>query len=94
MERRGSITVQQKGDTYKGVQELTVKEVAVLDDNAVAKIPAAQVAAVTTGGFVLTQDNENLYVQGARDVKVGDMVSLNGSKTTFNTRAMARIARI
>ena len=41
-------------------------------------------AAVTTGGFVLTQDNENLYVQGARDVKVGDMVSLNGSKTTFN----------
>ena len=84
VERRGSITVQQKGDTYKGVQELTVKEVAVLDDNAVAKIPAAQVAAVTTGGFVLTQDNENLYVQGARDVKVGDMVSLNGSKTTFN----------
>ena len=85
VERRGSITVQQKGDTYKGVQELTVKEVAVLDDNAVAKIPAAQVAAVTTGGFVLTQDNENLYVQGARDVKVGDMVSLNGSKTTFGS---------
>ena len=84
VERRGSITVQQKGDTYKGVQELTVKEVTVLDDDAVAKIPAAQVAAVTTGGFVLTQDNENLYVQGARDVKVGDMVSLNGSKTTFN----------
>ena len=84
VERRGNITVQQKGDTYKGVQELTVKEVTVLDDDAVAKIPAAQVAAVTTGGFVLTQDNENLYVQGARDVKVGDMVSLNGSKTTFN----------
>jgi hypothetical protein len=83
-ERRGSITVQQKGDTYKGVQELTVKEVTVLDDDTVAKIPDAQVAAVTTGGFVLTQDGENLYVQGARDVKVGDYVSLNGSKTTFN----------
>ena len=63
VERRGSITVQQKGDTYKGVQELTVKEVTVLDDDAVAKIPAAQVAAVTKGGFVLTQDGENLYVQ-------------------------------
>ena len=84
VERRGSITVQQKGDTYKGVQELTVKEVTVLDDDAVAKIPAAQVAAVTKGGFVLTQDGENLYVQGAREVKVGDNVSLNGSKTTFN----------
>ena len=84
VERRGSITVQQKGDTYKGVQELTVKEVTVLDDDAVAKIPAAQVAAVTKGGFVLTQDGENLYVQGARAVKVGDNVSLNGSKTTFN----------
>ena len=84
VERRGSITVRQQGDTYKGVQELTVKEVTVLDDDAVAKIPSAQVAAVTTGGFVLTQDGENLYVQGAREVKVGDMVSLNGSKSTFN----------
>ena len=84
VERRGSITVRQQGDTYKGVQELTVKEVTVLDDDSVAKIPSAQVAAVTTGGFVLTQDGENLYVQGAREVKVGDMVSLNGSKGTFN----------
>ena len=84
VERRGSITVQQKGDTYKGVQELTVKEVCALDDEAVAKIPSAQVAAVTKGGFVLTQDGENLYVQGARDVKVGDMVFLNGKKSTFN----------
>ena len=84
VERRGSITVKQKGDTYKGVQELTVKEVTVLDDDMVAKIPSAQVAAVTKGGFVLTQDGENLYVQGAREVKVGDMVSLNGSKGTFN----------
>jgi len=84
VERRGSITVKQQGDTYKGVQELTVKEVIALDDDIVAKIPNAQVAAVTKGGFVLTQDGENLYVQGARDVKVGDMVSLNGSKGTFN----------
>jgi hypothetical protein len=72
VERRGSLIIKQLGDTYKGVQELTVKEVCVLDDEAVAKIPSAQVAAVTTGGFVLTQDGENLYVQGARDVKVGD----------------------
>ncbi len=84
VERRGNLTIKQLGDTYKGVQELTVKEVAVLDDGAVAKIPSAQVAAVTTGGFVLTQDGENLYVQGARDVKVGDNVSLNGAKGTFN----------
>ena len=84
VERRGSITVNQGGDTYKGVSELTVKEVCVLDDEAVAKIPSAQVAAVTTGGFVLTQDGENLYVQGAREVSVGDYVSLNGKKGTFN----------
>ena len=62
VERRGSLTIKQLGDTYKGVQELTVKEVCVLDDDAVAKIPSARVAAVTTGGFVLTQDGENLYV--------------------------------
>ena len=84
VERRGTITVKQLGDTYKGVQELTVKEVTVLEDGDVAKIPGAQVAAVTTGGFVLAQDGEFLYVQGARDVKVGDNVSLNGAKGTFN----------
>ena len=79
VERRGSIVVKQLGDTYKGVQELTVKEVTVLEDGDVAKIPGAQVAAVTKGGFVLAQDGEFLYVQGARDVKVGDNVSLNGA---------------
>lgn len=84
VERRGSLTIRQLGDKYKGVQELTVKEVNVLDDETVAKIPSARVAAVTTGGFVLTQDGENLYVQGAREVKVGDNVSLNGTKGTFN----------
>ena len=84
VERRGNLIIKQLGDTYKGVQELTIKEVTVLDDEAVAKIPSAQVAAVTTGGFVLTQDGENLYVQGTRDVKVGDNVSLNGAKGTFN----------
>ena len=38
VERRGSLIVKQLGDTYKGVQELTVKEVCVLDDESVAKI--------------------------------------------------------
>ncbi|MBR1706736.1 MAG: BACON domain-containing protein [Bacteroidales bacterium] len=83
--RRGQVTVQQLGDTYKGVQELTVTEVLDLDDATVAKIPSATVAAITTSGFVLTDGTSALYVQGAREVKVGDVVSLNGAKATFHS---------
>ncbi len=84
IERQGELTVKQKGDTYKGVNKLTLGEVAVLEDGLAAKIPEATVVAVTTAGFVLADNTGNLYVQGTRDVNIGDKVSLNGTKSTFN----------
>ena len=84
IERQGELTVKQAGDTYMGVQELSVTEVLGLDDEETAKIPNGIVAAVTKTGFVLTDGTSNLYVQGAREVAVGDRVSLNGARATLN----------
>lgn len=81
--RNAVITVHQDGDTYKGVQEYTLTQIQALDDDAVGKIPEATVVAVTKGGFVLADEAAFLYVKGAREVKAGDVVSLNGAKTTL-----------
>lgn len=84
IERQGVLSVTQLGDTYKGVKEMTVSEAAALEDKAVAKIPDAQVVAVTTKGFIITDGTTNLYAIGAKDVKVGDNVSMNGAKAIEN----------
>ena len=82
-ERNAVVTIHQGGDTYFGVQEYTLSQVKELDDDAVGKIPEAVVVAVTKGGFVLADENAFMYVKGAREVKAGDLVSLNGAKTTL-----------
>lgn len=84
-ERRGSVIVKQKGDTYYGVATKTLAEIRELDDEAVAKIASAKVAALTTEGFLLGDDSGFLYVLGKKDVKIGDNVSLNGKKVTFHS---------
>lgn len=84
IERQGEVSVKQLGDTYKGVEEYTVTEAAALDDKAVAKIPSAQVAALTKKGFIITDGTTNVYALGVKDVKVGDMIYLNGEKATDN----------
>ncbi len=84
-ERRGSVIVKQKGDTYYGVATKTLAEIRELDDEAVAKIASAKVAALTTEGFLLSDDSGFLYVLGKKDVKIGDNVSLNGKKVTFHS---------
>ena len=84
-ERRGSVIVKQMGDTYHGVATKTLAQIRDLDDEAVAKIASAQVAALTTEGFLLSDDSGFLYVLGKKDVKIGDNVSLNGKKVTFHS---------
>jgi hypothetical protein len=83
VERQGELSVRQAGDTYMGVPELSVTQVIALEDEDVAKIVDATVAAVTASGFVLTDGTSNIYVQGAREVAVGDKVTVNGARATF-----------
>ncbi len=70
--------IYQNGDTYLGVEESTVTEAAAFDDGTVAKIRDAQVMAVAKTGFVISDGQTNMYVEGERNVTAGDIVQLSG----------------
>ena len=84
VERQGEVVVVQKGDTYLGVSESTVTQVAALEDKAVAKIIGSQVVAVTADGFLITDGTTVMYVKSSAQVAPGDKLFLNGAKSTLN----------
>jgi|GEM_PF-612760 len=84
--RNAVITVHQNGDTYKGVQTLSLEQVAELEDGQVAKIASAQVVALTLSGFIATDASRSMYVKGT-GVAIGDNISFNGAKTTMGDAA-------
>ena len=82
-ERRMVITVHQIGDNYYGVEEQTLAQVAALDDDAYAKVPDAQVVALSQNGFIAADESASLYVQGTGPA-LGDKLSFNGKKISVN----------
>ena len=83
LERSGETLINQKGDTYLGSPEISVTEVLALEDEAVAKILSSTVMAVSKKGLILSDGTNNIYVVGTPDVKPGDVVFVNGTKTTL-----------
>ncbi len=81
-ERSMIITVHQDGDTYYGVDTYTLSQLSSLEDGSVGKVSGAQVIALTESGFVLKDDSGSIYATGT-GVKLGDVLSFNGSKTTL-----------
>ena len=83
-ERTGNVEIRQKGDTYLGVVESTVTQVAAMDKETVVKIADATVVAAGTTGFVVTDGTTFMYVDGAKEVKAGDVVYMNGEVAEIN----------
>ena len=80
--RQSIVSVHQDGDTYYGVTTYKLSQIASLEDGAVGKVHGAQVIALTGSGFVLQDESGYLYATG-ENVKLGDVLSFNGSKTTL-----------
>ena len=78
-----STTVIQKGDNYKGVEEITIDKVYGLDDETLLKIAKAQVTAVTGTGFVASDGTGVIYVSSEENVTLGSEVSFAGTKTNL-----------
>ena len=76
--------IYQKGDNYIGVEEMTLTEVYALEDGKFAKVPEAQVVALTSEGFVVSDDGASMYVTSDADVKLGSNVYIAGEKCTLN----------
>ena len=81
--RQTSVTVHQDGDTYYGVDTYTLAQIRSLENGDVAKVAQAQVVALSTKGFIASDESGCLYVQG-EGLSLGDKVSFNGTKTTVN----------
>ena len=89
--KRGySITtvIYQNGDNYLGVSEMPASEVVALKDGEFAKITEAQVMALTSEGFVATDNSASIYVTTDKDVALGDKVYLAGEKSTLYGNAV------
>ena len=81
-----TVTVNQKGDNYIDVlTETTVTETAALWDYEAAKVRGSQVVAVSDEGFVISDGTTNMFVKSAAEVKVGDMLYLNGMMVPVNS---------
>lgn len=74
----------QNGDKYRDVKEYTAGELAALADETVISVPSAIVVAVTTKGFVISDDKntDNIFVSNSTAVAVGDKISLLGTKSS------------
>ena len=78
-ERNTVVTISQKGDKYYGLEACALSKLSTLEDDAVAKITRAQVAALSETGFIATDNGYNIFVEGTGPA-FGDIISLNGTK--------------
>lgn len=75
--------IYQEGDNYLGVEEMTISKIFTLDDGLFAKVAEAQVVALTSDGFVATDESASIYVSYKGEIAIGDKVSLAGEKVTL-----------
>jgi hypothetical protein len=89
---RCEVLVIQAGDKYRDVKEYTVGELAALDDETNVYVADITVTAITTEGFVASdeQNTGNVYVQYNSSVNTGDKVTIRGTKFT-NMQSLAYI---
>jgi hypothetical protein len=79
---RAEVIIMQEGDKYRNVNDYTMQELVALDDETTVSVPNVTVMAVTSNGFVISDDQNvhNVYVQSNTSVSVGDKVSILGDK--------------
>lgn len=75
--------IYQEGDNYLGVEEMPISKIFTLDDGLFAKVAEAQVVALTSDGFVATDESASIYVSYKGEIAIGDTVSLAGEKVTL-----------
>ena len=75
--------IYQEGDNYLGVEEVPISTIFTLDDGLFAKVAEAQVVALTSDGFVATDESASIYVSYKGEIAIGDKVSLAGEKVTL-----------
>ena len=81
---RAEVIISQDGDKYRDCKEYKLSEIASLDDKTVVTMNDIIVSAVTLDGFVASdaQSNANILFKSSQTVRIGDKVSVKGSKNS------------
>ena len=89
---RAELLVIQAGDKYRDVKDYKLENIAALKDETIVSVPNVTVMAITSAGFIVTdqQNANNVYVIGETKVEIGDKVSIMGSKTS-NSQSLPTI---
>lgn len=84
---RAEVLVTQQGDKYRDCRHYALEELPALADETVVSVQEAIVKAVTTEGFIVSdaENRTNIYIEGNATVRVGDRVSIKGTKFTDAT---------
>lgn len=85
------VIVSQDGDKYRDVPATDLAGILSMKDEAVVILDNAQVAAVSTNGFVVADAATSVFVVSKEAVAVGDKINLKGSKGTLNGLAAVTI---
>ena len=89
---RAELVVMQAGDKFRDVKDYTLEKLVALADETVVSVPNVTVMAVTSAGFIVTdeQNANNVYVLGESTLDIGDKVSIMGVKSS-NTQSLTII---
>lgn len=82
LKSRATVLVKQAGDKFRDIKVSSVSEVAAADDKSVVAINEANVVAVSSKGFVISDGDANVLVSVAKDVELGASVVVWGTKTS------------
>ena len=77
---RSTVIVNQNGDKFRDVAEVTVSQAAELEDESVVIIKTSQVTALTTKGFIVSDGSKAVYVFTSEEAKIGDNAEIWGTK--------------
>lgn len=89
---QAEVAIIQAGDKYRDVRDYTMHELVGLDDETVVSVADVTVMAVTSAGFIVTDEENvnNAYVLSETTVNIGDKVSILGDKDS-NSQSLAII---
>lgn len=83
---RAELIVSQDGDKYRELKDYTLSELSALADETIVSVPNVTVMAITTTGFVVTDEQNKVNVlmigHSAEPVALGDKITIKGSKLT------------
>ena len=78
------ILITQKMDRFRAMSPISVTEALALEADALAKIGDAQVMALTSNGFIISDGASNMFVEGKASVAAGDKLTVTGDVAAIN----------